>query len=403
MIEICPKKQCTGCAVCANICPKQCITFKQDQEGFFFPEIDTTVCVECKLCQKICPANSEPEYHPAQERVYAAWALDDNIRQSSSSGGLYSVFANYIFSQDGVVNGVVFDKDMFAVHNLFYSPESILPCRGSKYVQSHPGNIYKRIKEQLEIGNKVLFTSTPCQVNALYKFLGKDYDNLFTCDIICHGVPSPQYFKDCLKRITDGAENIEKVTFRNLSGWGQYKIKAECRQSFYDEENIHSVYTKNFLGSANCRYSCYQCSFTRNERVADITLGDFWGLGKFMPFFHDTRKGVSLLIVNTPKGEALLNKVKDQLFLENRSFREAARENHQLYRSVAMSPNRADFYTDAKKLSSMELIRKYEIKIPLLKKILSLPVRIYGKAVRVSVKLLVILFLSHKSGKRIYE
>ena len=387
MSEICPAGKCTGCGACSNVCPKQCIVFKQDKEGFFFPEIDTALCVECNLCRKVCPANSTPEYHTAQETVYAAWALDDEIRQSSSSGGLYSVFANYCFSCGGVANGVHLSKDNFFVHGLFDTPEAIKPCRGSKYVQSQPGNIYKEVKQALGNGKMVLFTGTPCQVNALYKFLGRDYENLYTCDFVCHGVPSPQYFKSCLNRITGGSNDVENVTFRNLAGWGKFAIKATDKEKCFDESIIKYSYIKTFLNGANYRYACYSCAFARGERVSDITLGDFWGLGKYKPFLRDASKGASLMIVNTDKGQRLLDQVKDRLFLAPRTFREASRENHQLRQCVKMPENRSEFYNDVQNLSDAELLKKYAPGQPLWKKLLRLPLRIAAKLFRISVKI----------------
>ena len=385
MDKICSPVNCTGCEACANVCPQNCITFVPDREGFFVPALDSDKCVDCKLCLMVCPANSEPEYKSKQDNVYAAWSLDNKIRQSSSSGGLYSVFADYCFSQGGVVNGVLFNDELFAVHRLFDSPEQIIPCRGSKYVQSRPNDIYKQIKNALNRGRMVFFTSNPCQVNALYKYLGKDYENLYTCDFVCHGVPSPQYFKHCLNRITDDKKDISQITFRDLSSWGKYEINATDSEQRFSESKIIYSYTKIFLAGAAHRYSCYNCAFARSERIGDITLGDFWGVGKYRPFLHDTSKGVSLLIVNSPKGEALLEKVKDKLFLQKRSFREAARDNYQLRQSVRQPANRNGFYTDIHELSDRDLIKKYVPGEPLWKKIILLPLRVVRKILHIGI------------------
>ena len=387
MVEICPENLCCGCGACVNICPRNSISLKQNEEGFFFPEIDNQTCVDCQLCIKSCPANSVPAYNKAQESVYAAWALDDNIRKTSSSGGVYSVLANYILSQGGVANGVRFNGELLAVHGLFDNPEDIKSCRGSKYVQSYPGNIYSEVKAALLSGKKVLFTSTPCQVNALYRFLGKNYENLYTCDFVCHGVPSPQYLQNCVNKMTGGADDISEVTFRNLSGWAGYKLRAYGKKSSFDEQVIDNSYIKTFLAGANCRYACYSCPFARNERVADITIGDFWGLGKYKPFLHDISSGVSLLIVNNEKGEKLFSEVKDQLFTQLRTFHEAARDNHQLCRNVSLPANRADFYRDAENLSFNELVKKYGISESQLKKILFLPIRVLSKIYRTAIEI----------------
>ena len=388
MTEICPLMNCCGCEACVNACPRKCISFVTDKEGFNFPQIDAANCVDCKLCQKVCPANSSPKYNAAQTKVYAAWALDDKIRQSSSSGGLYSIFANYCFSQGGVANGVVFNDELLVVHKLCDKTEDTIPCRGSKYVQSRPGNIYREVKNALEAGKMVFFTSNPCQVDALYKFLGKDYDNLYTCDFICHGTPSPEYLKDSVNKITHGADSIDKITFRDLSFWGNFKIRVECGDKKYSEDTILNSYTKTFLSGSNYRYSCYGCRFARAERVADITIGDFWGVGKYMPFLHDTSKGVSLVMLNTEKGRYLFEQIKDQIFFAPRAFREAARENHQLKHNVSMQEHRGEFYTDVQNMSSADIIKKYHKPLPLVKKLLSLPLRVCHKIVKICIKVL---------------
>ena len=385
MIDICSKDKCIGCEACRNICPRGCISFEQDKEGFFVPVVEQGKCVDCQLCRKVCPAVSTPELHPAQSTVFAAWALDNSIRQTSSSGGVYSVFANHCIKLGGVVNGVYFNDEMFAVHGLFDDTESLKPCRGSKYVQSRPGNIYREVKAALDNGKTVFFTSTPCQVSALYKFLGKDYKNLYTCDFICHGVPSPQYLKECLNKITSGAKKISRVTFRKLSGWGGFEINVSADDKCFNEKVISHSYIKSFLAGVNYRYACYSCPFARRERVADITIGDFWGLGKYMPFLHDTRNGVSLLIVNSEKGRKLVSDVENQLFLEKRSFREAARDNHQLCRNVDKPEDREEFYNDVKTLSDFEIVKKYDKVIHFYKRMLRFPFCVLRKIVRVGV------------------
>lgn len=388
MLNICAKEKCIGCEACSNICPKGCISFKQDNEGFFFPVIDKNQCVDCKLCQRVCPVNSTPKFHQSPQQVFAAWALDDEIRKSSSSGGLYSVFANYCLLHDGVVNGVYFNDELFAVHGLFNDFESVKACRGSKYVQSRPGTIYKQVKEQLKKGKTVFFTSTPCQVNALYSFLGSDYDNLYTCDFICHGVPSPQYLKTCLQKITSNAKNISKITFRDLSKWGNYRIKVVADGKEVQENVIANTYSTFFLSGLTCRYSCYTCPFAQAARVSDITLGDFWGIGKYFPFPYDTENGVSLVICHTPKGYKLLQKVRDQLFLQKRSLKEAARGNQQLNTHISLPFQRKSFYLDAENLSPNEMLAKYTVRTPLWKKIVHLPGRIWNKFYSTCMKIL---------------
>ena len=392
MMEITPRDQCCGCEACANICPKNCISFKMDAEGFFMPEIDPAKCVNCGLCKKVCPANSSARYNGKSNSVYAAWALDDKIRTSSSSGGLYSVFAQDILDRGGIVNGTVFNGEQILIHDLFETPEGVASCRGSKYVQSRAGMIYRETKKHLDAGRQVLFLSTPCQVDALYRFLGKDYENLTTCDLLCHGTPSPGFFQQILSWIAPDHGELHNITFRNVTGWGKCAIKAQSPSGEINETSIDRIYTKTFLVGLTLRKNCYACPYATERRVADLTIGDFWEIGRYRHFRHDTSKGVSVVLVNSAKGQALLDRVKDRLFLEKRAFSEARRENHQLYRPMSKPSGRETFYQDAAELTPEDLLRKYKLNPTktgtLFRKLLTFPFRAVRKIFRVTVKAL---------------
>ena len=370
--EITDLQKCFGCEACVNACPVGCIAFQQDDEGFFVPQIDAEKCIDCNKCRKICPANSAAEFHDVRH-VFAAWSLDESIRCSSSSGGLYSVFANHVIDGGGVANGVKFDSNTILYHGLFETRDDIQSCRGSKYVQSRPGMIYKQVKDALDTGKKVLFTSTPCQVDALYRFLGNDHPNLITCDLICHGVPSPEFLKKTIAVINHDKNEISEITFRNLSKWGGCGvfINGNRQRNVADE-----LYINTFLKGYSYRESCYNCPYATEKRVSDFTLGDFWGLGEYRAFKHDKSKGVSLLLINSKKGNDFFEEIKKDLFFEKRAFSEAVRENHQLKSPVKRHPLRDCFYFDMKNMAADDAMKKYCSAHGLVNKLIRFPFRV---------------------------
>ncbi len=356
MLTIVEKNKCTGCEVCVNICPEKCIQVVADNEGFLYPEIDNKKCINCGNCQKKCPANSEPLYNNAKD-VFAAWSLDESIRRSSSSGGMFSIFANHVVASGGVANGVKFNKELGLEHKLLFSLEDVRSCRGSKYVQSAPGDIYSQVKKFLDSGKSVFFTSTPCQVDGLYKYLGgHNYDNLITCDLICHGVPSPEYLRKIVKEMTPPDTTAEKISFRDLTQWGGFEIVIN---DIVRKTEISNLYIIPFLKGYNYRKSCYCCRYAKTSRVADLTLGDFWGLGKYRKFSHDTSWGTSLVMVNTEKGKMLFDAVKKDIFYEKRALSEAVRDNTQLSAPVKKTKYRDDFYKNILSMSIDEIKNCY--------------------------------------------
>ncbi len=389
MKEICAAELCCGCEACANRCPKQCISFVFDAEGFFVPKIDEIKCIDCGLCQKVCPALS-PETHKKDEpEVYAAYALDDSIRCTSSSGGLYSVFANAILDDGGVINGTAFDKDFICWHELTDQKNDTARFRGSKYVQSRIGMVFKDIETHLKNGRKVFFSGVPCQVSALYHFLGKDYENLYTCDIICHGVPAPKFLQDYVSDVSRkmNINTPSGLTFRELKFWG-YSPKFQLPEGETAINKENNYYLNAFLPGKNYRMSCYACPYATKSRVGDITIGDFWGLGLYKKFKGNTKKGVSAVLINSEKGRLLLNSVKSQIYLEKRTWNEAARENHQLRQPTKKYPLRESFYRDYAEMPGKEFIKKHcNIKNrSLFHRLLSFPYRAARKAIRILIR-----------------
>ena len=357
-LALCPKSRCTGCGACFNRCAKGAISMVPDEEGFAYPKVDAGKCVGCGLCQKACPQlNPSPFHPPMGKKVYAAWAKDDVIRLASSSGGLYTVFAQEIMKRGGLVNGVAYDKDFNLMHRLVDKAEDLVALRGSKYVQSDIGDVYRRVEQALKAGRPVLFTSTPCQVAGLYSFLGKSYDNLITCDFVCHGVPSPTFFKAMVKEVARKKHVADPVAFRFRDDreWGFRPALIDMDGAEYADGVADKLYFKAFLDGCNYRENCYQCKYASFSRVADLTIGDFWGIGTWWPFTHaDWWKGVSVLLVNSNVGRRFLASVSsDILYHELRDVRECD-ANHQLYCPVSRPPCRDDFYARARTLGTEE-------------------------------------------------
>lgn len=335
MIELCSLNECTGCGACYNICPHHSIRMTESSEGFLFPHIDSDLCVECGLCQRVCPVITPPDKADESPAVYAAWNKADKIRTTSSSGGMFYTLAYEVLSNGGAVFGVVLDTDGNVFHSKAENIDELHLMQGSKYVQSDTRLVYRDVIKCLKEGRQVLFTGTPCQVAAMKAFtLNKDYENLLLVDIICHGVPSDKLFKDYLGKLEKEIGEIDKSSFcfRRLDAWDyipSVESAGSGRKILSPELN---VYLRHFLASYTFRESCYACRFATTPRTSDITIADFWGIGKEAPFSEDTSKGCSLVLVNTQKGRRYFDEVKSVLFYEKRTLSEASNVNHQLYR-----------------------------------------------------------------------
>lgn len=337
--------RCTGCAACMNVCAKQAITMRADKEGFLQPSVDEALCVQCGLCTKTCPVLSPlPPWGGAGPEVYAAWHRGD--RRVSSSGGAFSAFARRTLEKKGVVFGAAFDDRLHLRHVGVMDVEELSALRGSKYVQSEIGDTFGRIRNELKNGREVMFCGTPCQVAGLRSFLHKPYDNLLTLDLACHGVPSERVFHRYLKKLKNRlgfAEKglcIENYEFRRRDGWGKapsVSTGSNCHQLY----GVDALYMEAFNASALFRKSCYHCPFAALPRIGDITIADFWGIGRHgVPFKHDVMKGVSLVIANSERGKRAMEDLGDETFTERRTLEEALVENHNLNHSSAMHPQR---------------------------------------------------------------
>ena len=312
------KKKCCGCRACEQVCPKHAIKMIENEEGFFEPRIDKALCVDCGLCIKKCAqCNDIGNYRKMnQSKVFAAKNKNKEEQSQSSSGGVFSVIANYIIENNGIVYGCVFNEHMEAEHIGIENKEDLVKLRGSKYVQSNTQCTYSEVKKYLENGSYVLYSGTPCQIAGLRLFLGEEYGNLITIDLLCHGVPSEKIFKKYLKWLEQkNNSKVKEYFFRNKqkTTWGlTYKPRVLFEKGTKLLSGNTDPYIKAFLKGTILRESCYNCKYTSFERVGDITLGDFWGIENEYPKFWDS-KGVSFIKLNTNKSLELFDKIKSQI------------------------------------------------------------------------------------------
>lgn len=342
MIEIKEKKDCCGCHACMSVCPKRCIVMSSDEEGFLYPKVDTSVCIDCGLCEKVCPV-----LHQGLARVplkvYAARNRNERILQESSSGGVFTLLAEKIILHGGVVFGVKFDEAWNAVHAWADSLEGLAAFRGAKYVQSRVGNAYREAESFLKQGRRVLFSGTPCQIAGLKKFLRKEYDGLLTVDIVCHGVPSPLVWQQYLSSLHPAEERITSISMRNKKeGWKRYRMEIRAGDRFlYAGKAADNLYSQGYLADLFLRPSCHACPVRKGKSGSDITIGDFWGVQSCYPSFDDD-KGTGLVLLHTQKG---LNHYGGlDVYQIETTYGQGAKENPCLERSVPLTGFRTAFW-----------------------------------------------------------
>ena len=341
-------KYCTGCRACEQVCPKDCIEIIADKEGFLTPKIDECSCIHCDLCIKVCSGyelNANNIKYEANDTVYACYAKQDSLRENSSSGGIFAVISEYIIEQKGAVFGTGFDESFYLHHYKVDNKTDLIKLKGSKYIQSDTMSTYSEVKEKLKDGRFVYFTGTPCQIAGLRLFLGNEYDNLLTSDFICHGVPSPLFFnkyKDYLEKKING--EMVDFKFRKSNGWAineEYLIKKKTKSiKRVVPKNISSYFQAYLRGDLN-RLSCYDCQYATESRVGDITLADFWGIENYIDI--DIHKGVSLVLVNSERGDKIMKSIRDKLTIYKVPV-EFAKGNGNLYMSSEKSEIREVLY-----------------------------------------------------------
>lgn len=377
MIEIVDNKFCCGCNACTQCCPKQCITMQEDMEGFLYPYVDKGSCIDCSLCEKVCPViNKREKQRPLY--VYAAKNKNEEIRLKSSSGGIFTLLAEEFIHRNGIVFGACFDEKWEVKHDYADTRKGLSAFRGSKYMQSRIQGTYKEVEEFLKQGRKVMFTGSPCQIAGLRNYLRKDYENLCAVDFICHGVPSPKVWRKYLtgicekvlkKELEDGGRSaflwkrgyrIEDINFRDKKiGWKKFsfslrlKFLLEDTSIDFSEPFSENIFMKAFLTDLILRPSCYQCPSKGGRSASDISIADYWSIQQVLPDFDDD-KGISLVLINTSKGYTLYQ----SLDVESREtkYEEAQDRNGGFKEFVPVHPKRSSFFKQLEYVDMMTLI-----------------------------------------------
>lgn len=369
MIKLSEKKDCCGCEACVQRCPKECIEMRLDEEGFSYPRINERLCIDCGLCEKVCPViNRSEKRQPV--KVYASENKNETVRKESSSGGIFTLLAEQVIEEGGVVFGARFNENWEVVHSYCESKEELAQFRGSKYVQSCIGRVFLEAESFIKAGRKVLFSGTPCQIAGLRLFLKKEYENLLTIDFVCHGVPSSGVFQKYLREIIarkGGRKNsvfthpnpaqmrdISRIYFRDKSlGWKKFSFSltlstpagVEQNTVFLSEPLNKNIYLKGFLSNLYLRPSCHACPVRDLKSGSDITLGDYWGITRVHPAYRNDDKGVSLVLVNTEKGFLSYERISEETTSLESDFRKAVAINPSIAKDVDMPCKRKDFFT----------------------------------------------------------
>lgn len=384
MISIASKEMCCGCAACEQRCPTSCIVMREDEEGFLYPQTDTSKCIDCGLCEKVCPVLNQGEKRKPLH-VYAAKNTKTRIRLQSSSGGIFTHIAEQIIQKNGVVFGARFDENWAVEHACTETLEGLAAMRGSKYVQSRIGRTYQQAKEFLESGRPVLFSGTPCQIRGLKLFLAKEYENLLTVDLVCHGVPSPEIWRQYLhetiarkgfKHTNSELRSTSQITGINFrdktTGWQHFSLRFILRREtgagLPETADVSRIHYKDpffycFLSHVTERYSCYACPAKELKSGRDITLGDFWGF-RGTKDFPDDNNGISLLLINTDQGSKYITGT----LRSEQSYEKVIKQNPMITASLIKDPRRDTFYKavaksslhrQSKKLRLINKIKRY--------------------------------------------
>lgn len=366
MIDIDIEK-CNGCGACANICPRNAIKMQSDSKGFLYPVIDKKLCVNCGLCNRACSLIYDFSNKP-QNQVIAGFTSDET-RLQSSSGGIFSVFAEFILENNGYVAGAAFDDDFSVKHIIIDDKKDLWKLRTSKYVQSKIGSVYKEIKQILDSDKTVLFSGTPCQCAALKGVLGKNYDNLYCIDIVCTGVPSFKVLKKYYEELCSPDEKIQSVNFRGKQhGWNyDFCLNVKTDENTYETPFSKCSYLTCFNEGLSIRNACYNCKFAKQQRVGDITLGDFWEIEQFDKTLND-KKGISLLTINNNYGQTLFDKVKNNASFKPIEVPELSLIQPRLFYPTEPHANKNKFWDNVDKLTLTEnvsscLTSKYDCAI----------------------------------------
>ena len=316
MVNITDKTQCTGCTACASVCAHNAITMRFDEYGHSYPVVNTDACTDCKLCEKVCPLLHR-EMLPTDKdgyddlQIFAAYNKDSDVRSKSTSGGIFTLLAQYVISLGGCVYAARFDDEYRIYHSSFDSMDDIDSYRGSKYAQSDLGTIFRNVKKDLK-AKPVLFVGSPCQVAGLKRYLGKEYPNLFTCDFICMCIASPVVWSEYLNEYWD-VQDIKRIWFKDKrNGWHNWRMLIEDSKGEHLVKGKEDPFFSSYLSHLISRPSCNRCAFRNLHHVSDFTIADCWGIDKENPSFDDN-KGCTTIILQTGKAISAFNSISSNI------------------------------------------------------------------------------------------
>ena len=379
--------ECFGCEACVQICEKKALTMIEDEEGFRYPSIDKSLCVNCSRCRKVCPYDNMPQKFENNKYIYGGYNNNPKVRFDSTSGGAFSAIVDAFCDENYAIFGAE-AKGLLVFHNCIVDKQDLWRFRKSKYSQSIIGSSYLNARKFLKDGKKVLFSGTPCQIAGLLAFLANtDMSNLLTIEVVCEGIPSPLYVRKIDKAIEKKyGLKIEELDYRYtgksifLNGkWDFEKMRIQlgsavtndgaysAKEKVIVKDRWFNPFWSIWLQHLMSRPSCYQCAFTTKGRVADITLGDLWGVHLYCPELYGKNGGSSLVICNTEKGKALFNKAKENMYGHDLDYEEAVRYQGPLKRPISNNPKRSAFISDLQSEMDLRSINKKWAETPTIK------------------------------------
>ncbi|MCM1233433.1 MAG: Coenzyme F420 hydrogenase/dehydrogenase, beta subunit C-terminal domain [Ruminococcus flavefaciens] len=374
---------CFGCEACVQICPQKAISMPEDREGFRYPAIDQNLCVECGLCHKVCPYETMPARYGKDKYAFGGYVLDDGVRFESTSGGAFSAIVDVFCDENYVIFGAE-AAGLRVFHSYITDKTQLFKFRKSKYSQSIIGDSYQQAKIFLNHGRKVLFSGTPCQIAGLRGYLGDTgQDRLLTVEVICEGVPSPLYIRKFQHHIGQKSGAVIRSIDYRYKGYTTFRNIIPVKSGRWDFERMRIVWTSPnrqktgiietdrwfnpfwsiWLKHLMSRPSCYECPFATQERIADCTLGDLWGVHIYCPELYGKNGGASLIVANTAKGKGVVLKAREAMYGHELKFEDALKYQSPMRKHIDKNPQRNQFMSDLQSdMSYHKINRKWAAK-----------------------------------------